>query len=469
MNQGWTKDPETLAPLACRRPQEDEPLRIGRHAGRIIGNGRDAFPPVQFDESLAERADLLADPARGLLRRVPEADDELLAFLLVDGIVPDHGHDGFGRYERVLVQHREVVVAEPALLLPARRVAHFAGNDLFVHVGHYGDTVIDGALLQVRRPGLPFDLQIRIVPGGRGIGFQNEHRRVRIRGPFYQPRPLGDFAGPVSPGDDLDALNVLGVLDPQHPCPQVPFTGKLFQRVQERAGFRGVQKTFEVAALLLGHFRKPERFDTRRNRETGGRGSQQVMHEPAGSIQLVRHVRFVGSSDGPQAEQMQRLPGMLLVSRDATQEIERRPRRDAVSAAQSFGFPDGALCILPVRAGQAACHLGSGQTPGFREQARLIHLPRGAVDAVHTGPGVVGIHQQQGCLALGFPTFYGSVRGDGPPLGVVGIGDPKNLPAFGGESVVTGEMGYDVRCQTTHESHSPGFGPVEYPLERAPQ
>ena len=346
-------------------------------------------------------------------------------------------------------------------------MAHFAGNDIFVHIGHYGDTVIDGALLQVRRPGIPFDLQIRIVAGGRGIGFQNEHRRVRIRCPFSQPGPLGDLAVPVAPGDDLDGLNVPGVLDPQHPGPQVPLIGKILQCVQKRAGFRRVQKTFEVAALLLGHFRKPERLDTRRNRETGGRGSQQVIHEPAGGIQLVRHVRFPGSIDGPQAEQMQRLPGMLPESRDATQEIERRPRRDAVSAAQSFGFPDGALCILPVRAGQSTRHLGCGQTFGFREQARFIHLPRGAVDAVHTGPGAVGIHQQQGCLALGFPTFYGPVRGDGP-LGVVGIGDPPNLPILQGKRSIIGKPPHDLRCQTTHESHGPGFGPVEYPLEREP-
>ena len=147
VNQGWTKDAKTLAPRPFRRSQEDEPLRIGRHTDRILGNGRDAVPLVEFDESFAERADLLADPARGLLRRVPEADDELLAFLRSDGLVPDHGHDGFGGHERVFVQHREVVVAEPALLFPARRVAHFAGNDLLLHVGHDGDSVIDGVLL----------------------------------------------------------------------------------------------------------------------------------------------------------------------------------------------------------------------------------------------------------------------------------------------------------------------------------
>ena len=45
----------------------------------------------------------------------------------------------------------------------------------------------------------------------------------------------------------------------------------------------------------------------------------------------------------------------------------------------------------------------------------------------------------------------------------------KTCQPSGAERVVTGEMGYDVRCQTTHESHGPGFGPVEYPLEREPQ
>ena len=177
---------------------------------------------------------------------------------------------------------------------------------------------------------------------------------------FYQPRPLGDFTVPIPPRDDFDSLNVLGVLDPQHPCPEMSLLGKLLQRVQKRASFRGMQKTFEVAALLLGHFRKSERLDACRNSEAGGRGSQQVIHEPAGGIQLVvRHVRFLGSSDGPQAEQVQIPPGMLLVRRDATQKIERRPGRNAVSPTQPFRFPDGALRISPVRDGQAPCHLSS--------------------------------------------------------------------------------------------------------------
>ena len=54
------------------------------------------------------------------------------------------------------------------------------------------------AFLQVRWPCLPPDFKLGVVACLLGIGFHDKSRRGVAF--FYQPRPLGDFAGCVSPG-----------------------------------------------------------------------------------------------------------------------------------------------------------------------------------------------------------------------------------------------------------------------------
>ena len=129
-------------------------------------------------------------------------------------------------------------------------MADFAGGELLFHVpGQHGNMVIDRILGEVVGLHPPFDLQLRIVPGLFGFRFQDQHRGSII-GFFHQPRPLGDPAVPVSPGCDLDGLNVLGVFNPQRAHPQVFLVGEPLQCGHEWLDFRGMQESFEIAALI---------------------------------------------------------------------------------------------------------------------------------------------------------------------------------------------------------------------------
>ena len=135
-------------------------------------------------------------------------------------------------------------------------MADFTGGELLFHVpGQHGNTVIDCILVEVVGFRPPFDLQLRVVTGLLGFRFQDQNRGGVI-GFLYQPRPLGDPAVSVPPGCEFDGLNVLPAFDPQRAHPQVFLVGKPLQCGHEWLNFRGVQESFEIAALILGGFCK---------------------------------------------------------------------------------------------------------------------------------------------------------------------------------------------------------------------
>ena len=95
----------------------------------------------QIDNTLTERTNLPASTAGCLLGWLTKPNDKLLGLLLVDGVPADHGHHDLCRYQSVIAQGREVVVAEATLLFSLRRVANLAGRELFVLVRHHRDAV----------------------------------------------------------------------------------------------------------------------------------------------------------------------------------------------------------------------------------------------------------------------------------------------------------------------------------------
>ena len=216
-DQGRTKNAETPVSRAGGDPEQHEPLRIDRSA-QVVRDGRNAIPVVELDESFAERPHFRTDAGGWRIGKLSEANDEIFGILRIDGFLSDHGDPHLGGNDGVFVQRGKVVVAEPALLFPPRRVTHFTRRDLLVHVRQHYGTVIDGMLVE-NRSSAPSDLQPGIVAGVLRCRLQNQSRRRRIvlavcDRPFHQSRPLDDLPVRVAPRNQIDGLNVARVLDP---------------------------------------------------------------------------------------------------------------------------------------------------------------------------------------------------------------------------------------------------------------
>ena len=125
-NQRRAEYSEALAQPRVGRPQHDKAPRVGRNAGRVLRDSGCGLSTRKLDEPFAERTDLPARAAGRRLLRLAEPDNEFLALLPLDFVAADDGHDHAGGQEGILAQRREVVVAEPALLLLAGRVADVA-------------------------------------------------------------------------------------------------------------------------------------------------------------------------------------------------------------------------------------------------------------------------------------------------------------------------------------------------------
>src|SRR5208283_768086 len=137
------------------------------------------------------------------------------------------------------------------------------------------------------------------------------------------------------PGRKLNALNGLsGRLDSQGIHPKMLFVNKFRQRGKKRLRGRRAQEPLQVSDLLLRRIQELQSFNPPLGWHSGDRRPQQPIHEHPGDLQSIA-LRFVGLLDGPQAEQIQKLSRMLLVRRDADEEIEFRPKRNAKSAAVS--------------------------------------------------------------------------------------------------------------------------------------
>ena len=158
---------------------------------------------------------------------------------------------------------------------------------------------------------------------------------------------------------------------------------------------------------------------------------------------------------------------MPAVRYDATQKIEHRPRRKAVLATESGRLSDGSLCILTMQAGQSAGHFPEGQPPSLLKQIRLVHLLRSTVDAIHTGAGTVGVHQEKNGLAFDLTLLDGAVRCDGPQVPIVCIRHPEKLPTLWSKGVCGSKFGHYIRGEAAHEGHCAELGLSEDLLERA--
>ena len=113
--------------------------------------------------------------------------------------------------------------------------------------------------------------------------------------------------------------------------------------------------------------------------------------------------------------------GMPFVRRDAAEKVECDPGRNGVLTTESFSFANGPLCILAMGTRQSARQFGTSQSSSFLKQARFIHFLRGTINAVHTSPGEIGIHQQQGGIAFVLAHFDRAVRGDGSLVRIIRI------------------------------------------------
>ena len=464
-DQRGAEYPEALAQPGVGRAQHDEAPRVGGDAGRVLGHSGRGLSTRKLDQPFAERADLPARAAgRRRILRLAEPDDELLALLPLDLVATDDGHDHAGGQEGVLAQRREVVVAEPALLLLASGVADVARGQLLVLVREDHHAVVDGVLFQIVRTGLPPDLQIRVLLRGLGVGLQDQLRHRRLG--RLQSRPRGDLPVPIAPRRELDGLDVVARMNREGSNPQVRLVGQRLQGVTQRSGPRLGEKALEIAPLRPGR-RDPERSDTRGGSEAGGSDAEQAIHEPARRGQLCTGVSIVRRRDRPQTEQVQVLARLTAVRRGATKKVELRPRRDAVVASHTLRPANRALRVRTVGARQPAGHLGCRKPTSLGEQFSLAHLARRAVDAVHAGPGEPGVDQQQRRVVLRLAQLDRSVGVGGSPGPVLRIRHPQHAPPLRGECRIGSQRSHHVRGQATHERHRAALGPAEQAPERA--
>ena len=211
-DQGRAKHPKAPAPpLLDRRTQRD--VTHGSAAGRQrrircdLGHG---VATAQAGQPLAERSLLFADAATLRIRRVAEADHELLALLRFDPlrIFADHRHDNLGRLHRIVGQGCIVVTAEPALFAAlSGGVRNVLNGKFLVQAGPDHHPIVDRAAFEVAGIGLPADFESGALPVL--VRAQDQHRwtfRIVI---FRQSRPAVDLAAAVAPRRKVDRLDGL--------------------------------------------------------------------------------------------------------------------------------------------------------------------------------------------------------------------------------------------------------------------
>ena len=111
--------------------------------------------------------------------------------------------------QRIVAQHRKVIVGKATLLLLLGGMEHLARRQFLIHLRENLHLVLDSVLLQIVRPGLPAYFHMRVVAVGVCHRVQDEHGRFVVVF-FRQSRPLGDLPRPRAPMDDLNGLYLLG-------------------------------------------------------------------------------------------------------------------------------------------------------------------------------------------------------------------------------------------------------------------
>ena len=211
-DQGGAKHPKAPAPpLLDRRAQRD--VTPGTAAGRQrrtrcdLGRG---VATAQAGQPLAERSLHFADAAMLRLKRVAEADDELLALLRFDPLrsFADHRHDHLGRLHRVVGQGCKVVTAEPVLFAAlSAGVRNVLNGEFLVQAGPDHHPIVDRAAFEVAGIGLPADFEGGALPVL--VRAQDQHRRTFRVVIVRQSRPTVDLAAAVAPRHQFDRLDGL--------------------------------------------------------------------------------------------------------------------------------------------------------------------------------------------------------------------------------------------------------------------
>ena len=98
---------------------------------------------------------------------------------------------------------------------------------------------------------------------------------------------------------------------------------------------------------------------------------------------------------------------------DPAEKVEFGPSRQGIFATGSSRRLDRLLRVALVRPNEVLLDLAQRYARCFLEQRSFVHLPRCAVNSVHSGAGAAGIHQKQDGVTLIFAPFHRSVRSNG--------------------------------------------------------
>ena len=102
---------------------------------------------------------------------------------------------------------------------------------------------------------------------------------------------------------------------------------------------------------------------------------------------------------------------------------------------------------------------------GSREELLLSDFASRAEDAVHSGAGELGVHEEEQRSPLALPRLDRLVRGDRPRCSVLLVSNPVNPPSVRLERGVPGEPLHGLGRQAANESHRPVARLAENALE----
>ena len=199
LHGGNQRRPENAKSLdGRRRAQPDSVLSdFAKNVGaRGLGN---TIPVGEFYNAFAERPHVSPAASGGRRRNLAELNDEFLAFLRFDRLVPDNGKHHLRIYDCAFIEIGKGVVIEPDFFLFTASMKTSLGCNFLVEVcGNY-DTIFRVSFRKIRRDRFPPDVQRRYVPVILGVGIQHQHgRRVAFR-VILQSRPTRDLSRFRSP------------------------------------------------------------------------------------------------------------------------------------------------------------------------------------------------------------------------------------------------------------------------------